>query len=53
MSGFLVWLGNALYPKAKPIEYHADILEAAELEDCDPKDIIWCSDCDAYHKAWW
>jgi hypothetical protein len=40
------------FPPRK-VEYHPDVLEAAEFDECDPEDIIWCSDCRAYHKGWW
>jgi hypothetical protein len=53
MNGFFVWLKNTLTPKDKEPEYHPDILEAAEFDECDPEDIIWCSDCEAYHKGYY
>ncbi len=53
MSGYLIGLfkkANAALNKSPEKKYIPEILEAAEVGDCDPSKIVWCQDCEAWHE---
>ena len=52
MSGFFANLWNKAFPD-KVEEYPAYILEAAELEECDPEEIMWCETCNDWHMSYY
>lgn len=53
MSRFFVNLLNKLvFPKNK-LQYLPEVLEAAEIDECDPSEIFWCDDCEAFHKDYY
>ncbi len=41
-----------LFPEPDPI-YPDYILEAAEYENCDPSEIMWCDTCKDWHASYY
>ena len=48
-NGFIVNLWKSLFKK-QDNQYLPDVIEAAELEECQPSQIVWCDDCGEFHK---